>query len=89
MSKILYSKYIIRQQDKSANQVKKSVYFEALSNDLILAANESVIQYEKSTHVKKSFYFHDDAIKHLCRMTRALVSSNKSNFRFYRECYIH
>lgn len=74
MSKILYSKYIIRHQDKSANQIKKSTYFESLSNDLILAANQSVIQYEKTTHVKKSFYFHDDAIKHLCRLTRVLVS---------------
>ncbi len=58
------------------------MYFETSVSELVVAANAAVFSYEQATNVRNSFHFHEDAIRHLARLTRILVSSKVLRFNF-------
>lgn len=48
-------------------------YVEGNSIDLLNAAMASLDSFEKAKSVKMNFFFHDDSIRHLARLTRLIV----------------
>ena len=42
-------------------------------NELVTAANNSIYTYEQASGNKTSLFFHEDAIRHLARLTRVLA----------------
>ena len=56
-------------------------YLENSPNDLMNAATASLDSYEHSKNVRLNFFFHDEAIRHLARLTRVFV-----RYFFILEC---
>ncbi|CAF0731757.1 unnamed protein product, partial [Brachionus calyciflorus] len=71
---ILFSKLIIRQPNlgsqKSLSTIERSTYLESNMSDLMNAATSSLDLYEKNKNLRMNFFFHEEAIKHLARLTR-------------------
>lgn len=54
------------------------MYFENSFNELLVAANTAVHSFQQVTGTRNNFSFHEDAVRHLARLTRVLVSITKS-----------
>ena len=65
---VIFSKFIIKQN--ALSKTEKSAYLENNTNDLMNAATASLDSYEHSKNVRLNFFFHDEAIRHLARLTR-------------------
>ncbi len=48
-------------------------YFQSTINDLKMAAYAGIYSFEQSSNTKMNFHFHDDALRHMARLTRVLV----------------
>ena len=61
------------------------MYFENAFNELLIAANTAVHSFQQVTSTHINFSFHEDAVRHLARLTRVLVSPtiNFLNIFFY------
>ena len=73
---VIFSKFIIKQN--ALSKTEKSAYLENNTNDLMNAATASLDSYEHSKNVRLNFFFHDEAIRHLARLTR-VYSMNRGN----------
>jgi hypothetical protein len=70
----IFSKNIIKQFSKKNNgNSERSTYLEANLSDLMNAATINLDKYEKEKNVRLSFFFHNEALKHLARLTRVFV----------------
>jgi len=47
-------------------------------NDLMNAATASLDSFENAKNQRMNFFFHEDALKHLARLTRIFVSAVRS-----------
>ena len=73
---VIFSKFIIKQSGLAKSE--KSTYVENNANDLMNAATASLDSYEHSKNVRLNFFFHDEAIRHLARLTR-IFSMNRGS----------
>ena len=78
---IIFSKFIVKPKiatkpgssEKKARKLK--TYTENDLNELMKSATESLHVYEYVKVLRINFVFHDEAIRHLARLTRVFVSS--------------
>jgi hypothetical protein len=73
---VIFSKFIIKQN--ALSKTEKSAYLENSTSDLMNAATASLDTYEHSKNVRLNFFFHDEAIHHLARLTR-VYSMNRGS----------
>lgn len=73
---LIFSKFIIKPVFTNEKKDKTSLkaYTENNLNDLMMSATEGLQTYEYVKSLRMNFVFHDDAIRHLARLTRVFVS---------------
>ena len=75
---LIFSKFIVKQvlTNESSKKDKTSLkaYTENSLNDLMMSATEDLQKYEYIKSLRINFVFHDEAIRHLARLTRIFVS---------------
>jgi len=85
LENLVFSKFIVKTSGggggKSSSSEKRSKgvrelksYTENSMNELMMAATESLHMYEYVKSLRINFVFHDQAIRHLARLTRVFVS---------------
>jgi hypothetical protein len=74
-SNSIFSKFIIKQmmQQKTGPATEKNLYMESNLIELMNKATGSLEVYENATNTRMNFFFHDDALRHLARLTRILA----------------
>ena len=75
---LIFSKFIVKQvlTNESSKKDKTSLkaYTENSLNDLMMSATDGLQTYEYIKSLRINFVFHDEAIRHLARLTRIFVS---------------